>query len=275
MATIRPFTFRTWEQVERWVKDNNLARWDFNVRDRETEESKGSAFVANSDWYDGDIQFKLDMTRKQLEAQPGRYLYGKGHKSPNQRTAPACCEVFLGEETTGMPQWSNPYMQQPMQPMAGAPQEPIDKEALKNELREQLKCEFDRQRLDEERKRFEEERRQFESDKSGVIGALVNYFSPVAKAISGNLGKTRIAGLDAQAERAALAPDAEAPAVSVEEQQEEEPEVFTDVENEELYALLARFKKVEPDYLTMLRRVVEMAETGDQTYVMAKQFLTK
>ena len=48
---------------------------------------------------------------------------------------------------------------------------------------------------------------------------------------------------------------------------------FTDEEEEELYALLAEFKSVEPDYLPMLRKVVEMAKANDTTYQMAKKFL--
>lgn len=272
MATLHPYTFRTWEQVERWIRDNNLIHWEFNVRDRDNEESKGGAFVVNSDWYEGDIELKLNMTRKQLEAQPGRYLYGKGLKTMGQRSAPACCELFLGADTMAMPQWGNPY-QQPTQPVAGVSQEPIDKEALKNEIREQLRYEFDRAKLDEERKRFEEERKQFDADKSSVVGALVGYLAPVAQAISGNLGKTRIAGVDVPGGRAALSvPDTDGQ--PVEDTPAEEQEIFTDAENEELYDLLTRFKKIEPDYMTMLRRVVEMAEQGDATYTMAKQFLT-
>ena len=38
---------------------------------------------------------------------------------------------------------------------------------------------------------------------------------------------------------------------------------------------MARLKKVEPNYLALLESVVEMAESGDATYKMAKGFLLK
>ena len=63
------------------------------------------------------------------------------------------------------------------------------------------------------------------------------------------------------------------PDVKQPETQEENP--FTDEEADELFSLMARFNKVEPEYLKMIRKVVVMAEIGDKNYQLARMMLVQ
>ena len=43
----------------------------------------------------------------------------------------------------------------------------------------------------------------------------------------------------------------------------EEQEVFSDEESDELFSIVERWKNVDPDYITVIRRIVEFAESGE------------
>ena len=64
-------------------------------------------------------------------------------------------------------------------------------------------------------------------------------------------------------------------AVEPEITDEMKDQIFTDTESDKLFELMARFKAVEPQYLQLIENVVVMAEKGDPTYNMAKNFLVK
>lgn len=258
---MQPYTFFTWAQIEQWVRDNGLVKWDFAATNRQKIEdgARVNDVVANSEWYEGDLDFKLAMTKKQLEMQPGRYLYGRGYHTANGTQGAASCEICL-----------NGYQHMQQQPVSGvamqpaAPMQQSERDQLKEEIRLQVETEFNKRKLEEDRKQLNEERKAFNEEKSGVIGMLVNYLAPAAKAVMGN---SRIAGLDVQ--------PANAPSLT-EQAKPEEPateEPFTDEEAREIEELLVRFKAAEPEYLTLLRKVVSMAEAKDSSYTMAKQFL--
>lgn len=266
---MQPYTFFSWDQIEQWIRDNGLVKWDFAATNRQKVEdgSRVNDVVANSEWYDGDLDFKLKMTQKQLSMQPGRYLYGRGWHTANGTQGAASCEICLGGMAT------LPGMQQPVagfQAPQAAPMTVSEKDQLKAEIRKEVETEMERRRLEEDRKRLDEERKVFEADKTGVIGMLVNYLAPAAKAV---MGQSRIAGLDTlqPIAPAATAPSEQAPA----EEAPAEEDPFTREEAEKIEDLLIRFKKVEPEYLVLLEKVVTMAESGDNTYTMAKQFLCK
>lgn len=264
---MQPYTFFSWDQIEQWVRDNGLVKWDFAATNRQKVEdgSRVNDVVANSDWYEGDIDHKLRMTKKQLEMQPGRYLYGRGWHTANGTQGAASCEICLGgmANLPGQTQYVAGFqgVGQAVPPMT-----PSEKDQLKAEIRKEVETEWEKRRLEEDRKRLDEERKNFEAEKTGVVGMLVNYLAPAAKAV---MGTNRIAGLDLPH---ATAPAAEAPA---EEAAPAEEEPFTVEEAEKIESLLVRFKKVEPEYLVLLEKVVTIAESGDNTYSMAKQFLCK
>ena len=151
---------------------------------------------------------------------------------------------------------------------------------------------FERERLEQERKELRDEKREFERVKNGAIGLVVQKFAPVVDALAGRLAPLpRVAGVDAEnpVHAQVIKPISEHKPEQEQPEDPEQPEqpeqqdpvagddqdVFTDEESDELFALMARFKAVEPQYMDLLRAVVQMAESGDSTYTMAKGFLLK
>lgn len=252
--------FTKWSQVENWIRDNGLTSWRFSydktgtqtTADGEEKQVRSNRLAILSDAFPGDLEEKIVLTKRRLVDENNQVLYGYG-KRGKENTGLMYCEVRLVEE-----------VQQPgTQAVSSVPQYPVfDEQKMMAKIRREVQLEYENQRYQEERKAFEKERKAFEDEKKSAIGALVQFMSPVVGALMGK----GVAGVDASA------PVDAAPINPVVESVEE-VEVFTDVEQEKLFDLMARFKAVEPRYLELIERVVTMAENGDKTYDMAKGFL--
>lgn len=250
--------FTQWQQVEDWIKNNQLDKWIFTKNDRNLRPSEGGTpndKIVDSEYYPGDSEQKLQLTKQALE-QYGSRVYGYGFQG-KRATDGMYCEVCL----TGAGGYNVPIG------VGAALQPSIDRDELKKQIMNEIKLE----QFEKDRQAFEAEKREFQKDKEGVMGLAISYLKPVVSALSSK----RIAGLDATED--VVTPRVSAPAVpgAAAPAAEEEEAIFTDEEQDKLYDILARFKKVEPDYLRLLESVVAMAEAGDSTYTMAKGFLIK
>ena len=262
--------FTTWEQVREWIEDNNFERWIFYTKNPDgRDKDKAYDKLIDSNAYPSDREDKLAMTEKYLRNYGGR-VWGVGYKSATYMGDGTICEARI---ESAMPAAG-----------IGAAQtiQPIDEDALRQRITRELKAEMAAQRYEEEKKQFAAEKKKFEEDKAGVIGALVEHFAPyigVIRGLNGMKANRLVAGVDTETPTDAdpmqplhaRAQEPEAP----QEPEEQEQEIFTDEESEQLFDLMARFKKVEPDYLQLIEAVVTMAENGDSTYTMAKGFLLK
>ena len=254
--------FTKWQQVENWIRDNGLTSWRFSYdrtgtnsdSDGNTTQTRSNRVAVLSEAFPGDLEEKISLTKRRLIDEANQTLYGYG-KRGKENTGLMYCEVRLVDE-----------LQQPgTQPVSSVPAYPqFDEEKLAARIRKEVQQEMELQRYQDERKNFEREKKEFEAEKSSAIGMLVHHLSPVLAA----MGQKRVAGLDAH-ETVHAAP------VQTIEPSEVEVEVFTEEESDELFDLMARFKAVEPRYMELIKRVVEMAESGDGTYEMAKGFLLK
>lgn len=256
--------FTNWQQVEEWIKDNNLERWIFTKGDRNIKREEGGTpndKVVDSEYYTEDMAEKLAVTKKALLSYGGK-LYGYGWNGKKQ-TDGMFCEVYLQEE-------------QPRLPIGvGMAAAPVDEAAMEARLRKTIMQELELQRYENERKNFESEKKAFEDEKKSAIGMLVQYMAPVAQAMMAGR-RPMVAGVDAPADVEAariIAKDPEAPETETPEAEEES--VFTDEEQERLYDLMARLKAVEPQYLELVEAVVKMAESKDPMYNTAKGFLIR
>ena len=271
--------FTKWHEVEDWISDNNITRWAFyrNNPINRLDDAKINDLIVNSLAWDKDennptdISRKLELTKKYLE-QYGERCYGIGYANKNSSRGGLFCEVCLSSA-------------QPQAPVGFTPQIPVgtgsvDEAALTERIKKELRLEYDQRDFERERKAFEDEKKQFNADKAGVIGFVVDAFKPYLPALSGLTKQNRmVAGLDGEDMEAAkikpVDPDTpEAPADG-EPQEPEQENIFTDEESDKLFELMARFKKVEPQYLELIENVVKMAESGDNMYAMAKNFLLK
>ena len=254
--------FTTWQQIEDWIKDNQFDHWIFS-RSRMGDGEKWEKLI-DSDYYADDYADKLAMTKKYLEL-AGTTVYGYGYRSKTGSKGATTCEARIDAypaQTAGV---------------GAAPQPTIDEAAIERRVREQIEAQMAKKRFEEDQKKLEQEKREFEKEKAGIWGLAIEYLSPIVAARQQAHRLSRVAGnLDAEApvEADPIQPiHATEPADADPEQQDTEAPDFTDEEATEANELIVRFKKADPDYLVLLRRVVEMAEAGDATYTMAKGFL--
>ncbi|MBO5933022.1 MAG: hypothetical protein J6Q19_04780 [Bacteroidaceae bacterium] len=252
--------FTNWDQIESWIRDNQFVHWVFFKGNPNDREDKANDKIADSNYYTGGDEDKLAMTKKYLMLHGG-HAYGLGFKSPNTTQGGTICEVRLDPEI------------QVAAPASGVGIPPQSIGELRESLRKELQTEWDKKECEKMRKDLEADRKAFEAEKQSAMGFLVGYLAPLGKAFL----QKKVAGVDTAAPVEAepvhpiVAKEVAAPVPG--SQAEQDP--FTDEEADKLYDLLARFKKVEPQYMQLIEAVVEMAEKGDQTYTMAKGFLIK
>lgn len=262
--------FTTWEQVREWIEDNNFERWIFYTKNPDgRDKDKAYDKLIDSNAYPSDREDKLAMTEKYLRNYGGK-VWGVGYKSATYTGDGTICEARV---ETAMPA-NGIGMAQTVQP--------IDEDAMRARIKRELQAEMAAQRYEEEKKQFEADKKKFAEEKAGVIGALVEHFAPyigVIRGLNGMKANRLVAGVDTN-EPTNADPMQPLRARAQEPEQPEEPEgpqeeIFTDEESEQLFNLMVRFKKLEPDYLQLIEAVVTMAENGDNTYTMAKGFLLK
>ena len=258
--------FTKWQQIEEWITDNGFQRWIFFKNNPETRDAdRANDKVLDSKFYPGNIDDKLALTKKHLE-QWGSKAYGWAYKTENATVGACVCEVRL-DAVPDMP------AQQPVQQqmVASLPVQQIDEDKMRASIKKELEAEFAQKEFEKEKQALEKEKREFDKVKNSAIGILVQQFAPYVDTIAGILKQKRmVAGVDA--EQPVTAPPIQ---TLTPETDGEEESPFSDEEADALFALLARFKKVEPDYLQLIEAVVSMAESGDNTYTMAKGFLLK
>ena len=256
--------FNSWDQVQSWIEDNNFARWIFYKNNPEGREDKATDIIIDSKNFTvSDLHDKLAMTEKYIRMY-GAKVYGVGYQSPEYTRNGVYCEVRLTEDAQA----------QGTNGIGGSWQEQIG--AMRESITREIRAEMEAQRYKDERAQFEKERKEFEEEKKSAIGALTHYLAPLGQMIlQKKMGMPMVAGVDAPGDvHAEIIPH------NPQEKEQEQELVdmannFTDEEEEKLYDLLSRFKKVEPQYLELIEAVVTMAESGNPMYATAKNFLIK
>ena len=251
----------SFEQVRQWITDNGFKRWVLYKDFTKTEK-----IIDTNGLSVADIPEKIAMTEKYLRW-AGGHAYAAGATSNATSDLNVVTEIQLAD--------AQPVQMQ--QPTAGIGMQPQDIGAIEERLRKQIKAEIAQEQYEKERAEFEKERKEFEKDKQSAMGLLVGYLAPYIPVLNSARQGRLVAGTPADTDK----PIHAQPIIAQEqepEQEQEEPSVwdeFTEEEAEEVITLMARFKKVEPDYIKLLTSVVEMAESGNPMYATAKGFLCK
>ena len=257
--------FTKWEEVKAWIEDNNFPHWVFCKTNPDGRDDKANDKIIDSNNFTvSDFADKLAMTEKYLRM-CGCKVYGMGFKTPNGTQGGIICEARLDPEY-------------PQQQPVGFAQPVIDEAAIEKRVEERLRAEMERKEYERRIADLEKREKEFAEKENSAMGAIVHYFGPVGQALmQKHLGLRNVAGVDANEPVDVQPIRAKEPEqqVNLEEIPTEEVSPFTDEEADELFNLMAEFKKYEPDYLKLLRAVVGMAKSGDATYTMAKQFLCK
>ena len=255
--------FTKWNEIEDWIRDNSFVHWVITTKKPDERDDKSNDKIVDSNYYAGDFEDKLSMTHKYLSMHAGRVLYGVAYKTPGTNVGGTICEIRLEPEYA--------------QGAAGIGGVTPSIGELTETITKQVKAELEAQRYKDERAAFEKEKKAFEQKEQAVWGMVVNKLGPAI--LSGVLGNENrlVAGIDAEEP---VHTDPLQPIVPEQKAQEQElvdmANDFTDEESEKLYELMKRFKQVEPEhYLTLIEKMVEMAESGNPMYATAKSFLLK
>ena len=267
---------KCWADIDQVLKDTGAQR--FNVGRSRDFQSNDNVFIYDKE---KSLAENKEICERSLERAAGELLYLTCWRNENGKTSG--CQYYVRYDTP-----SQQPIQLPAQPNAVSgglygTGNNIKIDELTRDIEQRLLNRFEKERLERESKQLAEDKREFENAKNSALGLIASYVAPFAKQLAGRL--PQVAGIDAEEpvhaapihatrkpEQAPGQQPADAPSDQPDEQ---EQDVFTDAESETLYALMARFKAVEPDYLKLLTAVVEMAERGDATYTMAKGFLMK
>ena len=257
----------SFEQIREWITENGLKRWVLFKDHTRTEKIIDSQYFSVSDQAD-----KLAMTEKYLRYEGGRaFAAGSGSNSANDLNITA--DIRLDD------------MQQPTNGVGGGGSMGYPSIGeLRDEITKSVRAELEIQSLKDREKEIERREKEFAEKEAGVWGMLINKVGPaiLGKVLNSNADRL-VAGVDAE-EPVHVAPIVvdkkpdEQPndnRETTETQPTEEQSPFTDEEADELFALMARWKKVEPAYLKMLQKVVTMAESNDSNYQLARTVLAQ
>lgn len=257
-----------WNDIEDWIKTNAFRRVVVRANDRlassDGEQRTNDVLFDTKNVTLASFDEKLQHLRWVLE-HSDRKVYATGFQSESAGTGGMIAEMRL--ENVQAPQMSYPVGM----PGVGAP---VDEQSIIDRVRKEVKAEYDMLELERKRKEFEAERKEFMDTKNGIMGLLVEYGKPILGAMVASGRRSMVAGID-QPGHTEAEPIVPTPGTEVQEAEEVEESPFTDEEADEMCDLMARFKKVEPEYMQLLRSVVVMAESGDSTYTMARGFLIK
>lgn len=252
----------TFEQVRDWITDNGFKRWVL-YRDRSKSEK-----IVDSAAFPSEIDDKLAMTEKYLRLAGGN-AYAAGAQGNATSDLTTTCEIRLSD----VQQYPQLNATAGVGAYAG-----VGEAQLRETIKRELQTEWDKRELARERAQLEKDKKAFEAEKQSAMGVVTELLAPIGKQF---LSRKFAAGLpqdtDAPVSAAPIQPltPEEKPSEAEEPGNAEQARPFTDEEEDELYALLAEFKSIEPDYLKLLRAVVKMAKAGDATYTMAKGVLIK
>ncbi len=255
------------EQVREWITDNGLKRWML-FRDYSRKEK-----ILDSNAFPSDIQDKFAMTEKYLRL-AGGHAYAAGGTTNAASEMDVVAEIRLQDIAV-----------QPTQGVGGGTFDAQTIGQLRNEITRSVRAEIEAERWKERQKEIERREKEFAEKEGSTWGLIVNKLAPVAQQLISGAKHPEYrmtAGLDTKE-------PVHASPIIVDDQQENpqrKPEDapageetkspwddFTEEEGAELGELMARFKKVEPEYLPIIRKVVEMAESGDKNYQLARMTL--
>lgn len=255
--------FTTWEQIRGWIEDNNFPHWVFYKQNPDETDSKANTIIVDSNNFTvSDFGDKLAMTEKYLRMY-GNKVYGVGFKTPNTTVGGVVCEARIMDET-------------PAQGVNGAQQiTPFTIGEIEERVRKQIRAELREEDYNKRLAELEKRENAFKEKEESTWGTIIGYLAPYGQQFLQRKMMPKVAGIDSEGDvHAARIVPTDAPGAP-EAHEPEEQSPFTDEEADELFALLAEFKRYEPDYMQLLRAVVKMAKSGDSTYTMAKGFLVK
>lgn len=245
----------TFDKIPELLRANDCKYWHIRTK------KDANSYVFK---YDDSRSFDDNISRMQeiMRLYHGSYFILEGKENAASNKGSFCFE-FSNE---GVPAVG--AMQMPQPTSSGMSE--IDIEARIKNAVDAVKLDFATKDLERRERELAEKEKEYRAEKASTIGILVD---KIGKVIPKIFPQVAVAGM----------PGEEVPvpaSVAKQPQHDEEAIEIATVENDEqdeataeLESLLERFAAVEPEWLPLLRRMVEMAEAKDATYNMARNFL--
>lgn len=250
----------TFEQVKDWIIENGFKRWVLYK-----DYSKSEKIIDSANFTVSDIPDKLAMTEKYLRL-AGGHAYAAGSTTNAASDLNTTCEIRL--ETQGT------------RGVGGA--DAINIGELRDSITREIRATIELENLKKREADVARREKELDADRQSAMGALIHYFAPIGQQLIQRGMMRNVAGVDSEEPVHVQPIHVDQPEEKTKEDETEEVErkeqeqnPFTDEEADELFKLMAEFKAVEPDYIKMIRKVVNMAKTNDPMYGVAKNFLVQ
>ncbi len=237
------------ENLINWLNINNIQYW--TISSSRGDNKNNFVFRMNKEI---PREKEIERMREILDMSENSILYVQGYLDGAGKTG-NFAETW--QNTNG----------QPVTQIGATPQSsPIDIDEKIRIAVEKVRLEYDRKDFENKMKDFKDEQKEFKAEKEGVIGLLVQKAAPVLNQFLQKKHLANVAGVEDE-------PIEVEPirAKRVEEQepnQNEEQAPFSNDEAECLNALMIRYKAVDPDFIQLIEKFVEFAESGEQLSIM-------
>ena len=248
----------TFDKIPELLRQNDIKYWTIRTK----KDSNSYVFK-----YDDSRSFDDNINRMQdiMRLYQGGYFVLDGKENAASNKGMYCFE-FSNESTTpslgSMPQYQ--------QPVVGSGMSEIDIETRIKNATDAVRLEFRQADLERREKDLATREKEYRQEKASTIGILVDRIGKVIPKIFPQIAVAGMPGEQVQISTSVAKSqfnDKEATEIDTIKNDEQ------DAATAELESLLERFAAVEPEWLPLLRRMVEMAEAKDATYNMARNFL--
>lgn len=245
----------TFDKIPELLRANDCKYWHIRTK------KDANSYVFK---YDDSRSFDDNIARMQeiMRLYHGSYFILEGKENAASNKGSFCFE-FSNE---GAPAVGSMMQMQMPQPASSGMNE-IDVEARIKNAVDAVELKFRTQDLERRERELAEKEKEYRAEKASTIGIIVDRIGKVIPKIFPQVAVAGMPGEEVPVPASVAKTDtidAEDAEIATEEQ---------DAATAELESLLERFAAVEPEWLPLLRRMVEMAEAQDSTYTMARNFL--
>ena len=239
------------DKVIEWLDSNGIESW--SVSTSKDKQTNNYIFKSNDEASVKDEQARMIHVLS-LSSNPNLFIFGKKKGASNSANY---CEMFSNNNTTVFSETS------PTSAIGMVNQDTINTMVANAVERERMS--WERKELDREREEVRAMRKEYEEQTASVVGLLIKKAAPIIQSVMGVAPQVAIGSVEKEISAEPIRVRKTEPVEVQEERVEEieEQEVFSDEESDELFSIVERWKNVDPDYITVIRRIVEFAESGE------------
>lgn len=241
------------DKVIEWLDSNGIESW--SVSTSKDKQTNNYIFKSNDEASVKDEQARMIHVLS-LSSNPNLFIFGKKKGASNSANY---CEMFSNNNTTVFSETS------PTSAIGMVNQDTINTMVANAVERERMS--WERKELDREREEVRAMRKEYEDQTASVVGLLIKKAAPIIQSVMGIAPQVAIGSVENEISAEPIKARRAEPTEDVEQETEEvievSEDVFTDEESDELFAIVERWKNIDPEYITVIRRIVEFAESGE------------